>query len=174
MPPNSWANMKNIIIAAIFLAGLSACASRPPTPTYTAFSPNAESEYAPYLLKGTAEISGQGFLAQKGGGTVKAAGREVILDPVTEVSTKWWYQAGKVWAYRNSTPPSVNFRAARRTTIADADGRFKFADLSAGSYYIRTEVTWDVPFHGIQGGLVTGTVTVKDGESKQTILNSSN
>lgn len=166
--------MKTTIIAAIILAFLSGCATRQPPPTYTTFSANAEAEYLPYLTKGNSEIVGQAFLAQKGGGTVKAAGREVTLDPVTEVSLKWWTQAGKVWQYRNSTPPSKNFLAAHRTTVADADGRFKFTGLPAGSYFLRTEITWDVPFHGVQGGLVTTSIQVKEGELKQAILNSVN
>ena len=166
--------MKKVLLAATIVAALSACAHRPPAPTYPGFSANAEAEYAPYLGAGTAEIAGQAFLSQKGGGTIKAAGRTVTLDPVTEVSLKWWYQAGKVWAYRHTTPPSANFKAARRTTVADADGRFTFSGLPEGSYFVRTEVTWDVPYHGVQGGIVSASVQVKAGEKKQAIINSAN
>ncbi|WP_019920853.1 lipoprotein [Duganella zoogloeoides] len=166
--------MKKPIIAALAIAALAGCASRPPAPTYKQFSSSAEAEYEPYLVDGNSEIVGQAFLAQKGGGTVKAAGRLVTIDPVTEVSRAWWYQAGKVWRYKSTVPPFPKFVSARRSTTADADGRFKFSNIPAGSYYIRTEITWDVPFHGAQGGLVTGIVEVKAGESKQAIVNGAN
>jgi hypothetical protein len=49
-------------------------------------------------------------------------------------------------------------------TVADAEGRFRFTGLSAGRYFIRTEVTWEVPTIGIQGGLVFKTVDLADGQ----------
>ena len=123
------------------------------------------------LVDGTAEINGQAFLVQKGGGTVKAAGRVVTLDPVTTISQNWWMQAGRVYMHRASLPPSEGFNKARRTATADADGRFKFTKLPAGSYYVRSELTWTVPFHGVQGGLLTSKEDVAAGETKTIMLN---
>jgi hypothetical protein len=130
-----------------------------------------EAAYAPYLVRGTASISGQAFLVQRGGGTVKAAGRMVTLDPATAVGDDWWRKAGKVWARRYEKPASTAFGAARRTTTADADGRFRFADLPAGTYYLRTELTWEVPYHGTQGGVVGRKVVVREGAAESVVLN---
>ncbi|NHZ96960.1 carboxypeptidase regulatory-like domain-containing protein [Massilia sp. CCM 8734] len=143
-----------------------------PKPTYpSSYDANLENDYAPYIVDGTAEISGQAFLVQKGGGTVKAAGRTVTLDPVTTISQNWWMQAGRVWKHRASLPPSAGFTKARRTVTADADGRFKFTRLPAGFYYVRSELTWTVPFHGVQGGLLTSKEDVTEGEVKTIMLN---
>jgi hypothetical protein len=166
--------LKKTLFIAITIGMLAACATKTPPPKYATYSANAEMEYAPYVIPGQSTITGQAFLTQNGGGVVKAAGRVVTLDPVTEVSKNWWYQAGRVWNNRHSTPPSPNFLKARRVTTADADGRFKFANVPAGAYYLRTELTWQVPYHGIQGGLLFKVVEVKDGETVSSILNSAN
>ncbi|NHZ79252.1 hypothetical protein F2P44_08175 [Massilia sp. CCM 8695] len=96
----------------------------------------------------------------------------VTLDPVTTTSSNCWKQAGRTWKYRLSLPPSEGFTSARRSVTADADGRFKFSKLPAGSYYLRTELTWDVAYHGIQGGVLAAEHEVKPGETKTVMLNS--
>ncbi|NHZ63099.1 carboxypeptidase-like regulatory domain-containing protein [Massilia genomosp. 1] len=97
--------------------------------------------------------------------------KTITLDPVTTISQNWWMQAGRVWKNRASLPPSEGFTKARRTVTADADGRFKFTKLPAGSYYVRSELTWTVPFHGVQGGLLTSKEDVTAGEVKTIMLN---
>jgi len=92
------------------------------------------------------------------------------VDPATSVGNEWWAKAGKMWVHRALTPPSPNFAKARRTTVADADGRFKFSDLPAGKYYVRTEVTWEVGYEP-QGGLVGQIIEINDGQTAEAILN---
>ena len=104
-----------------------------PPPQWNAVSDAAEAEYQPYLAGGTGSVTGQAFLTQRGGGVVKAAGRTVTLDPATSVGNEWWGKAGKIWVHHSLTPPSTGFSKARRTTIADADGKFKLSALAAGS-----------------------------------------
>lgn len=127
----------------------------------------AEKEYEPYLQPGTATLTGQAFLVQRGGGTVRAAGKAVTLDPATSLGTEWWQKM--TWRQREFVPVSINFPKARHTTTADADGRFKFTGLPAGKYYVRTEVVWEVST--IQGGLVGRQVTIPDGQNTEVILN---
>ena len=59
----------------------------------------AEAEYQPYLTAGTAGVTVQAFLTQRGGGVVKAAGRTVTLDPATSVGNESWGKAGKIWVH---------------------------------------------------------------------------
>lgn len=147
----------------------SSCTSYPP-PEWRPTTDVTEAEYEQYLGKGTCQVSGQAFLRQRGGGVVTAAGSIVTLDPATSTAIEWWKKAGTIFVHRHLTPPSPNFHKARRTTPADADGRFKFVDVRPGKYYVRTEVIWHV---GIapQGGLVGQLVEVKQGRPTEVILN---
>ena len=142
-----------------------------PPPTWNENTDASENEYAPYMKEGTGILTGQAFMSQKNGGTVKGAGSNVTLDPATTVGHEWWAKAGTQWVHRGLTPPSANFHKLRRTTVADADGRFEFRNLPAGKYYVRTEVTWNVPYLGIQGGLVGRLIEVKETGITDVILN---
>lgn len=169
--------MKNIkvYVVALSVAVLSGCVTaRPhprPLPQWNAVSDVTEAEYQPYLAGGTGSVTGQAFLTQRGGGVVKAAGRTVTLDPATSIGNEWWGKAGKVWVFRSLKPPSPGFAKARRKTVADADGRFKFSGLAAGKYYVRTEVTWEIGgYNPTQGGLVGQLVEVRYDETSEVIL----
>jgi len=160
-----------LTVLIVVLMSISGCATVPP-PQWNMSLEAAEAEYAQFLKGGTASISGQAFLTQQNGGVVKAAGRTVTLDPATSIGDEWWGKAGKFWVHRGLTPPSQGFNKARRTTTADADGKFKFQDISAGRYYVRTEVTWEIGgYNPTQGGLVGQVVEVKDTQNKEVILN---
>jgi hypothetical protein len=163
------------VIQALICVGLGAllcsCATVKP-PVWNAISDSAEAEYQAYTPGGTASLSGQAFLTQRGGGVVKAAGRTVTLDPATSVGNEWWAKSGKSWALRSFTPPSPGFAKARKTTVADADGRFKFLGLAPGKYYVRTEVTWEAGgYTPTQGGLVGQLVEVKADQPTEVVLN---
>ena len=165
--------MKNVrLYLFVFVILLSGCVTPPPPPQWNAVSDAAEAEYLPYLTTGTGSVTGQAFLSQRNGGVVKAAGRTVTLDPATSVGNEWWGKAGKLWVYRSFTPPSPGFAKARRTTVADADGKVKFSSLAAGKYYVRTEVTWEIGADSpTQGGLVGQPLEVHEGQATEVILN---
>jgi hypothetical protein len=165
--------MRHSRLPVLLFLGLSGCATEmaPPPPQWNASTEAATAEYAPYLKDGTATLNGHAFLTQPGRGVVQAAGREVTLDPATSVGDEWWGKTGKLWAHR-SLVPSEAFARARRTTVADADGRFMFSGLPAGKYYVRTEVTWEIGgYYPTQGGLVGQPVTIGDGQTKEVMLN---
>src|SRR4051812_19516625 len=107
------------LVAVMFLLS---CVPMIPPPQWRPNSDAAEAEYQIYLAGGTGSVTGQAFLTQRNGGVVKAAGREVTLDPATSVGNEWWTKAGKFWVQRTLTPPSLGFAKARRTVVADADG----------------------------------------------------
>lgn len=151
---------------------ISGCIPMTPPPQWNQFSGEAEREYQPYLAGGTGSLIGQAFLTQRNGGVVKASGRTVTIDPATSIGIEWWEKAGKIWEHRLMVPPSVGFKTARKMTIADADGKFKFLGLAAGKYFVRTEVTWEVPGYYIhQGGLVGALIDIRDGHQEEIILN---
>lgn len=157
----------------LFVLSLTACASAPVTPpTWEPRAAEQEaSEYVPYLKTGSGTISGQAFLTQNGGGVVVAAGQVVFLDPVTSTSIEWWKKAGSKYTFRDLPHPSPSFQNARKKTVADASGKFVFGNLPAGRYFVRTTLTWNVPYHGIQGGLLGEIVDVLDNQTANVILN---
>ena len=162
--------MRIYLLALVAL--LAGCVSLTPPPKWNPVSDVSEAEYQPFLKDGTGTLTGQAFLTQRGGGVVKAAGRTVTLDPATSVGNEWWGKAGKIWMHHNLTPPSPGFAKARRTKVADADGRFKFSDLPAGKYYVLTEVTWEIgDYNPTQGGLVGQVVEIRDGQITEVVLN---
>ena len=132
-----------------------------------------QSKYAPFLVKGTATITGQAFLTTVGGDVKKGAGRTVTLDPATPYAFEWWARTGSVPL--GGMPEAPLFLATRRTTVADADGRFRFAELPAGTYLLHTVIQWETGRYqyipDTQSGLLTGTVTITDGQMKEIILN---
>ena len=158
------------LLCLLVAAMLCGCAAITPPPKWNPSTAATEAEYQPYLVQGTAVISGQAFLTQRGGGVVKAAGKSVTLDPATSIGNEWWEKAGRVWIQRGQFPPSSNFYKARRETVADAEGRFKFSDLPAGKYILRTEVTWEVGDLPIQGGVVGTTCEVKAGKNAEVVM----
>ncbi len=164
---------KTALASAVLTLTLTACASAPvPPPTWNSASPEKEAaEYAPYLTAGTGSLTGQAFLTQKGGGVVPAAGQPVTLDPVTSTSIEWWQKAGTQFKVRDFTPPSGSFQTARKTTIADGAGKFSFGTLPAGKYFVRTILTWEVPYWGTQGGILGDVVEVKPDQTSNVILN---
>lgn len=168
--------MKKLLLVS--LLALTGCAlDMPVLPEPVYLEPNAalEKEYQRYEKAGTASISGQAFMRQRGGTVIKAAGNEVTLDPAdTTIAKDWWGKAGGSFYYQYSTPPSPAFRKHRLTVLADADGKFKFTNLPAGAYFVRTKVTWEVPAAGTQGGLVGQLVEAKEGKEINVILTSFN
>lgn len=162
--------LKNIfLIVTIFIA--SGCSSQySKTPAFSQITPALEEEYNQFLSPGDGSITGQAFATQPDGGTVKAAGRIVTLDPKTTLGHEWWVRAGQTWAHRTVTPPSTNFMKARRTTVADAEGRFKFNNLPAGKYYLRTEITWYKSDFNIQGGLICKEIEILSGKATEIVI----
>ncbi len=163
--------MKRICVLCVMMLVFAGCGGTKVTPPqWSLESYNAEAEYEPYLKAGTATITGQAFKTKRDGGVVKAAGRTITLDPATSVGTEWWKKAGRMWVHRSLIHPNPAFEKARRTKVADADGRFKFTDLPAGKYYIRTWVTWETDKDELEGGLVGQLLEVHDGQMKEVIL----
>lgn len=164
---------KTPLISAVLALTLTACASAPvPLPSWSSPAPDKETaEYASYLTPGTGSLTGQAFLTQKSGGVVPAAGHPVTLDPVTSTSIEWWQKAGTQFKVKDFTPPSSNFQNARKTATADGSGRFSFTNLPAGKYFVRTILTWEVPYWGTQGGILGDVVEVKQDQASSVILN---
>ena len=139
--------------------------------------PYNAAEYQPYQQPGTGSISGQAFLLNKSGEPKKAAGKDVTLDPATTMARAWWNSARAWTRMEPRLPEDSRFAAARKTTTADADGKFSFDGLPAGDYLIRTTVKWEperCAEYGsscsTQEGVIGGLVHLSAGEKKSVIF----
>lgn len=161
--------MKNLSALAVLglFALLSGCVSS--TPEWKPVSEATEAEYQRYMAGGNGSLVGEASVTPPGKNTVKASGKTVTLDPATSVGEEWWAKAGTHWKHRTLTPPSPMFLKARRSANADSEGRFEFTGLAPGSYFLRTEVTWEVGYE-IQGVIVGTWVEIHPGETARVTM----
>lgn len=164
------------LLAASLSFALLGCVSAPRQPNVLQYQQASNpAEYEPYMKPGTATVTGQAFMTTVGGDVKLCAGQPAFLDPVTAVSTLWWSRGPK---YNVAAPPPTSipeFKAARRVATCDAQGNFKFDKVPAGSYYLSTFVTWQVPSTNVfvdptQGGIISVQIEVADGEQKSGLV----
>jgi hypothetical protein len=163
----------------LFATALTGCAdllelnSRNPK---LSLPPANPAEYEPYRQAGTGSISGQAFVLTTSGDPKKAAGKQVTLDPATSVARAWWNTAKAYQKLEPRLPDDPNFAAARKTTTADAEGRFTFEGLPPGDYLVRTTVHWkplycsENSFCSSQSGVMGGLVHLGPGEKKGNVI----
>jgi hypothetical protein len=136
--------------------------------------PFVQAEYDALEKTGTAVVSGQAFLRQRGGDVVTAAGANVGLNPVSSSSTQW-YELNYLQQIPLSVPDS-RYAEMTRWKVADADGRFRFKDVPNGRYYLATTVTWEAFTGGryggtaTQGGQICKIIEVVDGGDLEVVL----
>jgi len=165
---------KKILLSGFLL--LAACAET--VSVENKWDPN-EAVYA--TRSGSAVISGQGFLRQRGGGVVTCAGSAVIMLPVTAFTvelvqkTTGSPQGGVQGAFSPRLPELQNIDMSRHGRISqcDANGDFQFSNIPAGEWYVTTDVRWTVGDNIIpEGGSIVRRIKVGSGERKRVILSS--
>ena len=146
-------------------------------------------DYYPYSKPGNGVIDGQAFVVVRGGDVVlddlgylttisdnarTASTSDVTLDPATPFAMAWYMKTGTSLRRFNNVPKDAAFRAARKKTIADEAGRFKFEGLPPGRYIIRTTITWETPRDSYrmmkQGGVASAVVDLVENETKKVII----
>jgi len=195
-------NMRKLLFAAALLAfgcksggSPSTTGTAAPGTEGTATPSSAPSggavaaDYYPYSKPGTATIDGQAFVVIRGGDVLldthgylttisdnarTASGNDVTLDPATPYAMEWYMKSGTSLRRFTNAPKDAAFRAARKTTIADEAGKFKFDGLPAGRYIIRTTITWQTPRDSYrmmtQGGVASVVIDLAEGEQKTVII----
>ena len=146
-------------------------------------------DYYPYSKPGNGVIDGQAFVVIRGGDVLlddlgylttigdnarTASTSDVTLDPATPFAMAWYMKTGTSLRRFKNAPKDAAFRAARKTTIADEAGRFKFEGLPPGRYIIRTTITWETPRDSYrmmrQGGVASAVVDLAENETKKVII----
>lgn len=174
------------VLAALSLAG---CATGGASGVVVPARTSPE-EYRVYLSTGTGVIEGRAFAKRSGesvivegpmesmrlGDDVRVAAKQpVTLDPATPYAMEWYQRYGNSIIRFEAVPTDSLFRRARRTTVTDENGRFRFEGLPPGDYILRTRISWMQPrdqFRAERRGGVAGTVIpLEAGEQKTVSLN---
>ncbi|UVC08972.1 carboxypeptidase regulatory-like domain-containing protein [Rhizobium sp. TH2] len=160
--------MKLKAIGVVLLGCLAGCVATPKIDAV--FDPN---EAAFINQPGTATITGQAFMRRNDGVVVYAAGSEVRLLPKTKYADARIAALYRGTKFNNivGAPKETDPRyfALSKTTKADGEGRFTFANIPDGSYYVVTTVTW-MAGDWSQGGNIMETATVSGGEPVNVIM----
>ena len=146
-------------------------------------------DYYPYTKPGNGVIDGQAYVVIRGGDVIldnqgylttigdnarTASTSDVTLDPATPFAMAWYMKTGTSLRRFNNVPKDAAFRAARKKTIADEAGRFKFEGLPPGRYIIRTTITWETPRDSYrmmrQGGVASAVIDLAENETKKVII----
>jgi hypothetical protein len=160
---------------------VSACANRPAPPDP---SPYDESAYQPYALAGTATVTGSSFLITRSGDVKKGAARQVFLIPDTPFVRARMREDDKrystfEWLGFGRTDPAVIVTAWKhtRTAVGDVDGKFTFAKVPAGAYFVETKLIWQYISCGLfrcgpsdTGSVLRQRIEVQDGEKLEVQL----
>jgi hypothetical protein len=154
-----------MFVAAVAVSLIASSCQAPPYQRTAPFDPG---EYAPYERSGTASISGQAFMKTRGGDVKYGAGNDVYLNPRTTYSTEWYEHAVKL--QQRLSPPDERTEKYSKVVTADGEGRFTFAGLPAGTYYIACSISWLVDAYTYTGGAVSAVVTVGDAEAKTGVI----
>ncbi len=170
---------RNLVFAALASA-LSGCAQVTTVPATKAFNA-AEAEQA--MRPGHNIIDGSALIRQNGGGVVTCAGQEVQLTPATDYANERMvirYESMQQGYWPIGAPNIINpprvpeepdprYLRFGKTTTCDAQGKFQFADLADGSFYVTTTIIWNVGYNA-QGGYLMKRVDLKGGSSIERIV----
>jgi hypothetical protein len=162
------------LAAPILLLTAMSCASTTTGHLRFAVAPTSADTiaYRAYSGSGSGTVIGQAFLTTRGGDVKVAAGREVYLDPATDYAKACFDYVRDAGALYDPTPSAGLLLNDRRSTVADAQGRFKFSRLPAGKYFVSTRITWitGAPGNGLQGGVVMGTTIVTASDTAEVVV----
>ena len=159
-------NTKPVLAIALLFCTLGGCIT--PQERTAVYNP---AELAPYSRTGTGKITGQAFLKTVGGDVKYGAGNAVWTHPVTSLTTEWFSKAIVQGIPLVAGNPHTD--DYRRTTVADAEGRFEFDNLPPADYYVTCAINWGVPGEfGVEptGGIAYAKATVRNGETAKAIV----
>lgn len=173
--------MRLLLLSTTLLITLSGCISinqlhRPKIQTIkltNQFDPN---EASFVLEKGTATITGSASLTDANGESISCAGNNVYLVPVTEYSKERFlhlfgdsdnhFSGDEIIFHVRFKPDHPDFRKYMKVSTCNYVGEFSFDNVSAGEYYLGTNIISEVEeYNTIKGGALAEMINVKEGES---------
>ena len=145
-------NKNNFITAGFILLSSWGCASYEPHIFVNTYEPIPEDYFTRYEDgNATYSVVGSGFLRQQGGGTVTCGGNSVSATPVMPTSQYDNEYSRLSWSVKSATivDPQYTLDKARlaalkATSFCDVDGKFELNDMTPGTWYVSTKITWIV------------------------------
>lgn len=164
-----------IILTSVTFAAVVGCVPAPQKMMlYTTLDTK---EAAIVNIKGDADIVGNAFMRQNGGAVVTCAGTEVSLIPATSYADERMLtiygntDKGYRSIYRPiSTVNNVDYNKFQRKTTCDSQGKFHFAEVSFGTYYVVTGVKWLAGGENPQGGALMARIKVAPASKNEVVL----
>jgi len=138
VPGGSCSISKGRVVAAIFTLGILGVLN-PPYYTREVDDALIPTDESLLISKGSGSAYGQAFLKTVGGDVKYAAGSVVFL--CREALREQFEQEAKRVLLGRQDGIGEFTRTCRRMK-ADAEGRFEFADLGVGTYFIATVISW--------------------------------
>lgn len=151
------------------IAGLAACMTSELGIAYS------EAAHRPFLAMGSASITGEGFIRRPNGFLARCSGGEVQLAPQSDYFRQWvaLLRSGQRIAERERL--AAAHRPALRTTQCDATGRFAFADLPAGKWFVSTRMSYAAERDSFStDGLYIAEIETRAGEVARVIVSNPN
>lgn len=156
--------MLNKTIVLLMALGALGCA---PRETVTVDADVSQEDLAPYQAPGTASVTGQGFMRQRGGTVVTCAGEDVYLVPdLPPIRNAIQALAG---GHEVELAGARRWGPAAHRSQCDAQGNFAFENLPAATWQVLTTVSWEVDRRP-QGGGLARVVTTTEGEVTNVLL----
>jgi hypothetical protein len=159
------------LICIIGVAMLLGSASSPSTRVRAASPKLPDSDFDRYSGVGKCSIIGQAFLKTRGGDVKYGAGETVMLMPDIPFLNQMHEIQSSPDRYLY-LPPDVDskWKQLRRQTITDGAGEFEFKGIPCGSWYVESQVRWEVPTYSTQGGTVSTRINVNQGNSPVKVI----
>lgn len=171
---------KYVLLLAFISIQLTGCNTLGPTKIF--IKSDFNSDKAKKLLEpGDNAITGSALIRQRGGGVVSCAGNRVVLVPATKYAHERMASiygndnkgysthgfVGKQIEFSNSNP---EYLSLIKVTQCDAQGYFKFNNLSDGAFFVTTSIVWQVNNYFKEGGSLMHRVELFDGTTKNIVL----
>jgi hypothetical protein len=154
------------VVASLALGGCM----RPEVEKRVAFN---SADHAAWMAKGSATITGEGFLRRPNGFLARCSGGKVFLVPASAYFREWVEIRKGGGQVANARGLDAAHESAVRTTQCDATGRFLFENLPTARWLVVTRISYEGQAWNAHLTLATE-IETKAGEVANVILSNPN
>lgn len=134
-------------------------------------TPFSNAQFSSYVGRGRANLHGAAVARTEGGQAKTCAGYPVYLAPANEYDSEGIQNLAELGAVKLAAGPAFKYW---RRSACDADGKFRFYDVPAGTWFIITSLRYQIYSPTLsnlqatqsQGGLVLRKVDLRRGTNR--------